>query len=152
MHAVPDRHGLVKHRSRRARAHGTPLSYPTAANVLWCADYKGEFLLGNHRYCYPLTITDFASRHLLPRSRGTRVTRARLDRHHHDVRPHLFQRRKIKVSQVFAGQTVGVKQTDEHIWLVSFMYYDSGYFDDETWRLEPIDNPFGPILLPMSPE
>jgi hypothetical protein len=29
------------------------------------ADYKGEFLLGNRRYCYPLTITDFASRYLL---------------------------------------------------------------------------------------
>jgi hypothetical protein len=27
-----------------------------------------------------------------------------------------------------------------------------GYFDDETYRLEPIDNPFGPKLLPMSPE
>jgi putative transposase len=33
--------------------------------VLWCADYKGEFLLGNRKYCYPLTITDFASRYLL---------------------------------------------------------------------------------------
>ena len=32
-----------------------------------------------------------------------------------------YQRRKINVSQVFAGQKVGVKQTDEHIWLVSFM-------------------------------
>jgi len=30
----------------------------------WCADYKGEFILGNRRHCYPLTITDFAS-HLL---------------------------------------------------------------------------------------
>src|SRR6266853_315345 len=26
------------------------------------------------------------------------------------------------------------------------------YFDDETCRLEPIENPFGPKLLPMSPE
>ncbi len=38
------------------------------------------------------------------------------------------------------------------IWLVTFMDYDLGYFDDETCRLEPIDNPFGPKLLPMSPE
>jgi hypothetical protein len=44
------------------------------------------------------------------------------------------------------------KQVDEHIWLVTFMHYDLGYFDDETCRLEPIDNPFGPNLLPMSPE
>jgi putative transposase len=27
-------------------------------------------------------------------------------------------------------------------WLVTFMHYDFGYFDDETCRLEPIDNPF----------
>ena len=47
---------------------------------------------------------------------------------------------------------VGVKQVEEHIWLVTFMHYDLGYFDDETCRLEPIDNPFGPKLLPMSPE
>ena len=63
-----------------------------------------------------------------------------------------YQRRKINVSQVFAGQKVGVKQVDEHIWLVTFMNYDLGYFDDQTCRLEPIDNPFGPKLLPMSPE
>jgi putative transposase len=63
-----------------------------------------------------------------------------------------YQRRKINVSQVFAGQKVGVKQTGDHIWLVTFMDYDLGYFDDETCRLEPIDNPFGPKLLPMSPE
>jgi transposase InsO family protein len=31
---------------------------------LWRADHKGEFLLGNQRYCYQLTITDFASRNL----------------------------------------------------------------------------------------
>jgi putative transposase len=34
------------------------------------------------------------------------------------------------------------------------MDYDLGYFDDETCRLEPIEDPFGPRLLPipMSPE
>lgn len=36
--------------------------------------------------------------------------------------------------------------------LVTFMEYDLGYFDDETCRLEPINNPIGPKLLPMSPE
>jgi len=286
VHAVLDRHGLVKHRTRRRRTRlRTPLSQPAGANVLWCADYKGEFLLGNQRYCYPLTITDFASRYLLacealsttqeryafgvferafqdyglphairtdngvpfasahalyglsklavwwlrlgirleriapghPEQNGrhermhltlkTEATRpaatnvlqqqARFDtfvhRFNHE-RPHqaldmatpasrytpstrlyrgvdeieypmhdwtaiittcgriCYQRRKINVSQVFAGQKVGVKQTDEHIWLVSFMHYDLGYFDDETCRLEPIENPFGPSLLPMSPE
>lgn len=55
-----------------------------------------------------------------------------------------FNRRKINLSQVFDGQTVGIKQTDDHIWLVSFIDYDLGYFDDETCRLEALQNPFGP--------
>ena len=33
-------------------------------NDLWCADYKGEFMLADRRYCYPLTISDFATRYL----------------------------------------------------------------------------------------
>ena len=41
--------------------------------------------------------------------------------------------------------------TAKRIWLVTFMHYDFGYFD-ETCRLEPIENPFGPTVLPMSPE
>lgn len=287
VHAVLDRHGLVKRRTRRPRRRltGTSLSWPATPNRLWCADYKGEFLLGNRRYCYPLTITDFASRFLLacealsttqeryafavferafqefglpeamrtdngvpfasahaldglsklavwwlrlgigleriapghpeqngrherlhltlktdatrPASANSLQQQARFDMFVHQYnheRPHqaldmatpasryqpsprpyrgleelvyphhdwtavittcgriCYQRRKINVSQVFAGQTVGVKQTDDHIWLVTFMDYDLGYFDDETCRLEPIDNPFGPKLLPMSPE
>ena len=66
MHAVLDRHGLVKRRrARRNRANGTSLSAATQPNELWCADYKGEFMLADRRYCYPLTITDFASRYLI---------------------------------------------------------------------------------------
>jgi len=49
----------------RHRARGTPLSEGAASNDLWCADFKGEFRLGNGRYCYPLTVTDHASRFLL---------------------------------------------------------------------------------------
>jgi putative transposase len=52
---------------------------------------------------------------------------------------------------VFAGQNVGVKQTGDHVSLVTFTDYDLGYFDDETCRLEPFENPFGPNVLPMSP-
>jgi putative transposase len=287
VHAVLDRRGLVRHRRRRVRSTraSTPLTGTTQPNGLWCADYKGEFLLGNRRYCYPLTISDFATRYLLacealsttqeryafavferafqeyglpealrtdngvpfasahalyglsklavwwlrlgirlqriapghPEQNGRHermhltlkqeATRPaaphilqqqmRFDtfmrRYNHD-RPHqaldmatpasryapsprpyvgladldypfhdwtavvtrcgriCYQRRKINLSQVFAGQTVGVKQTDDHVWLVTFMDYDLGYFDDETCRLEPIDDPFGPRLLPMSPE
>ena len=66
IHAVLDRHGLVKRMGkRRSRATGTPLSKALAPNDLWCADFKGEFKLGNGRYCYPLTVTDQASRFLL---------------------------------------------------------------------------------------
>jgi putative transposase len=65
VHAVLDRHGLVKRRVRRRnKATGTVLSFPGQPNDLWCADYKGEFMLADRRYCYPLTITDFASRYL----------------------------------------------------------------------------------------
>ncbi len=66
IHAVLDRHGLVERRGRvRRRAQGTLLSLGQRPNELWCTDYKGEFLLGNHQYCYPLTVTDHASRFLL---------------------------------------------------------------------------------------
>ena len=287
VHAVLDRHDLVTHRRRRraGKATGTELSQPLEPNALWCADYKGEFLLGNRRYCYPLTITDFASRYLLtcealgttqetfaftvfertfqafglpqrirtdngvpfasahalyglsklavwwlrlgiqieriapgqPQQNGrhermhltlkkeatkppaanvlqqqarfdTFVTRYNQDRPHqalgmkvpaavyvrsprvyrglqdltypfHDHTIAVtrcgricFNGRKVNLSHVFAGQNVGVTQVDERIWLVTFMQYDLGYFDDETCRLEPIQNPFGPKVLPMSPE
>lgn len=63
-----------------------------------------------------------------------------------------YKRKKINLSLVFAGQAVGIKQVEDHIWLTSFMDYDLGYFDDETCRLEPLPNPFGPKVLPMSQE
>jgi putative transposase len=63
-----------------------------------------------------------------------------------------FKGRKVNLSHVFAGQNVGVTQVGERIWLVTFMQYNLGYFDDEPCRLEPIENPFGPKVLPMSPE
>jgi len=40
-----------------------------------------------------------------------------------------FNRQKINLSVVFAGQSVGIKQVSEEIWLVTFMHYDLGYFD-----------------------
>ena len=62
------------------------------------------------------------------------------------------ERKKIHLSTVLAGHDVGIKQVDERIWLVSFMSYDLGYFDLDSCRVEPIDNPFGPRVLTMSPE
>ena len=57
---------------------------------------------------------------------------------------------KINLSQVFAGQRVGVTQVSDRIWLVSFMLYDLGYFHHETCRLEPIENPFSPKVYAVS--
>jgi|GEM_PF-3081598 hypothetical protein len=49
-----------------------------------------------------------------------------------------FNRRKISLSQIFAGLTVGIKQADDRVRLVSLMDYDLGYFDDEPCRLDPV--------------
>ena len=51
---------------------------------------------------------------------------------------------------VFAGQRLGIKEVDDGVWLVSFTHYDLGYFDLEQRTLQPLDNPFGTRLSPMS--
>jgi transposase InsO family protein len=284
IHAVLHRHGLVKPIGRpRRRAAGTELSTGAAPNQLWCADFKGEFRLGNGQYCYPLTVTDHASRYLLlcealgstreelsitaferlfrerglpeairsdngvpfasanslfnlsklsvwwlrlgisierikpghPQQNGRHermhltlkkeATRppgtnslqqqARFDafvQEFNAERPHealqmkrpadvyspsprpykglpelryplherevlvtacgriCMHRKRINISTVFAGQRVGIKEVDDGIWIVSFMHYDLGYIDLEQKTLQPLDNPFGPRLLPMS--
>ncbi len=192
IHAVLDRNSLVCHQGRqRQRAQGTPLSAGAAPNDLWCADFKGEFRLGNGNDCYPLTVTDHASRYLLLcealasvredlaivafehlfRERGMPAA-IRSDNGVPPARPQCLPelsyplhdkqymvtacgrvcmlRKKINISTVLAGQTVGLKEVDDGIWLVSFMHYDLGYIDLEQKTLQPIDNPFGPRLLPMS--
>ena len=88
------------------------------------------------------------------------VTSRRPDQHirftdgvHRDaVRAHLLQAAEAESQPRVAGQTVGVTQVGERTWLVTFMRYDLGYFDDEMCRLEPIENPFSPKVLPMSSE
>ena len=76
IHAVLDRHGLVKRKKRRRyKAQGTPLIAAHRPNALWCADYKGEFTLGNKQYCYPLTISDYSSRYLIG-CEGVKSTKA----------------------------------------------------------------------------
>jgi transposase InsO family protein len=60
------REGLVKPRRRYRRAHpGCPKSIPQGPNDIWAADYKGQFRLKNGTYCFPLTVSDLASRYLL---------------------------------------------------------------------------------------
>jgi transposase InsO family protein len=284
IHAILDRHGMVVRATRsRTRAEGTPLSAGSVPNELWCTDYKGEFQLTDKRYCYPLTVTDHASRYLLLcealqsnreesaftaferlfRERGLpqairsdngvpfaspnglfnlsklsvwwlrlgiRIERikpghpqqnGRHERMHRTLkqeatrpaganllqqqakfdafleefnneRPHealamkcpaevyspslrpyagipeqlypfhdrtlmvtncgrlCLYRKKINLTRSLAGQAVGVKEVDDSIWLVSFMDYDLGYIDLEERTLQPLDNPFGAIVLPMS--
>jgi putative transposase len=286
VHAILDRHELVDHsRRRRYKAQGTHLSLPKRPNDLWCADYKGEFMLADKRYCYPLTITDSASRYLLacdaltttkeqyaftvfervfkdfglplslrtdngvpfasPNSffglsklsvwwlrlgigierikPGNPQQNGRHERMHltlkkeatrpaaknflqqqgkfdqfidyfNHQRPHqalamkypgelyapsarpyagigeleypfhdrtltvttcgriCMGRRKINLSIVFAGQNVGVKQVSDKVWLVSFMKYDLGFFDEEAGRVTSVENPFDAKVLPMCPE
>jgi putative transposase len=67
VHAVLDRQGLVSHGRRRQhfKAQRHQPSRADRPNDLWCADYKGEFMLADRRCCYPLTVTDFATRYLL---------------------------------------------------------------------------------------
>ena len=57
-----------------------------------------------------------------------------------------------RCAQMLDEAELRVKQVSERIWLVTFMHYDLGYFDDETCRLEPIENPFGPKVLPLRSE
>lgn len=284
VHAVLDRHGLVQQRKRRRyKAQGTPLSDAKTPNALWCADFKGEFMLGNRRYCYPLTITDYSSRYLLacealestkstlafsvferafkdfglpaairtdngnpfsspnalfglsrlslwwlrlginierikpgnpqqngrhermhltlkkeatkPASFNCLQQQSRFDDFielYNQQRPHqalqmrypaelytpstrLYRppdppeypfhdrtirvtacgricigRRKINLSTVFAGQWVGIREVEDKIWLVSFLDFDLGYFDEVAGRVEPGPNPFGAKVLTMS--
>jgi putative transposase len=286
VHAVLDRHGLVSRpRRRRYKAEGTTLSQPLRPNDLWCADYKGEFMLADRRYCYPLTITDAASRYLLscealsstkaqyaftvfervfkdfglpkairtdngvpfasanslfglsklsvwwlrlgigierikpahpeqngrhermhltlkkeathPAAKNLLQQQGKFDRFIHEFnqeRPHqgigmkypaelyvsssrsyrglgeleypfhdrtitvtccgriCIGKRKINLSTVFAGQNVGIKEVSDQVWLVSFMQYDLGFFDQQTGWITSTENPFGAKVLPMCPE
>ena len=285
VHAVLDRHGLVKRaKTRRNKAMGTTLADVSHPNALWCADFKGEFRLGNREYCYPLTVTDQASRFILmcealqstreeaaftafqrlfeerglpdairtdnglpfaspnglynlsrlsvwwlrlgiaierikpgkPTQNGRHermhltlktetTTTARHEQpaaagplrrlrprvqsrqappgpRHEGAQPSIYRpatrsyrglpeieyplhdrdalvtacgricmhRKKINISTVMAGQRLGLKEVDDGIWVVSFMAYDLGYIDLEQKTLQPIDNPFGTRVSPMS--
>jgi putative transposase len=61
------RAGLVQSRPRRrAVGHpGRPSLVVSGPGDCWSADFKGQFRMGNHEYCYPLTVTDNYSRYLL---------------------------------------------------------------------------------------
>lgn len=66
MGEILKRSGLVRprRRVRRSSPYGEPLRQYDAPNAVWCADFKGCFLVGGER-CHPLTISDGYSRYLL---------------------------------------------------------------------------------------
>src|SRR5262245_39605786 len=61
------RHGLIagKKKRRRIGHPGRPHGSINAVNQVWCADFKGQFRMGNGQYCYPLTVTRAQLRFLL---------------------------------------------------------------------------------------
>ena len=80
VHAVLDRNGLVNvYRPRSTyKAQGTSLSRPTHPNELWCADYKGEFMLADplgHYSCHAMASSRCESA-ATPSHRSLRTTRS----------------------------------------------------------------------------
>lgn len=59
------RNGLVKERKKRYKTEPKkPIFDPGKSNEVWSADFKGQFRMGNTKYCYPLTIADSYSRYV----------------------------------------------------------------------------------------
>ena len=67
IHRVLEQNNLVNvHKKRfRGKASPTDLNLSLAPNDLWCIDFKGQFRMGDRKYCYPLTITDHWTRYLI---------------------------------------------------------------------------------------
>ena len=67
IHQVLARAGQVRQRRRRRVVLAPPaqLRVPTAPNVVWTVDFKGEFRTGDGRLCYPFTLRDGYSRFVL---------------------------------------------------------------------------------------
>jgi len=64
---ILDRAGLVRRRRCRRRLPEVGGAWPRGdrPNAMWCADYKGQFRMGDGQWCYPLTVTDEHSRFVL---------------------------------------------------------------------------------------
>lgn len=56
---------VPRRRRRRVPPRTAPLAHATGPNTVWCADFKGDFALGDGTRCYPLTVSDASSRYLL---------------------------------------------------------------------------------------
>lgn len=63
IHNILIRLNLVTPKKRRRKVEPSyPIFDPQVPNEIWSVDYKGSFLLGNKKRCYPLTICDSCSR------------------------------------------------------------------------------------------
>jgi putative transposase len=54
---------------------------------------------------------------------------------------------KIHISQALANQPIGLKEVDSGIWQIDFMSYTLGFFDEESDRFTPCEDPFGFKIL-----
>lgn len=52
-------------------------------------------------------------------------------------------KQKVHISKALANQLVGVTEVDDRIWQVGFMDYTLGFFDEETDKFAPKEDPFG---------
>jgi putative transposase len=70
------RYGLARARQARRRTppYTDPFGDADLPNRIWCADFKGDFKTGDHKRCYPLTVTDACSRMIL-RCKALRFTK-----------------------------------------------------------------------------
>ena len=65
IHTIMKKHGMVIPKKRLRRVKPIyPIHDAKACNDVWSTDYKGKFLMGNKKYCHPLTISDKKSRYL----------------------------------------------------------------------------------------
>ncbi len=67
IHTLLTRHGQVRRRRRAAVALVPPhhLTRPTAPNLVWTVDFKGQFCTRDGVLCYPFTLRDGFSRYVL---------------------------------------------------------------------------------------
>lgn len=67
VHQLLRRAGKVRQRRRRRAVLAPPaqLRVPTAPNMVWTVDFKGEFRTGDGQLCYPFTLRDGYSRFVL---------------------------------------------------------------------------------------
>lgn len=68
VHRILERNDLVKKMRKRSKVSNflqKPYTKSYAPNDVWSADFKGQFRLGDGKYCFPLTISDHYSRYLV---------------------------------------------------------------------------------------